>query len=58
MKTDQLKKDIDFLRRRQKWLEERIEAGGDKSYDVKEALALNRVLGLLENAVKRADGMK
>ena len=55
MKVDQLTKDIAFLRRRQHWLEERINAGGMKSYDVKEAEALNRVLSLLERAAKKAE---
>ncbi len=57
MKTDQLTKDIEFLRRRQHWLEERSLKPGQKSYDVREAEALDRVCGLLERAVERAEGM-
>lgn len=57
METGKLRDDIDFLRRRQRWLEDRIKGGKDLSYDVKEAKCLGRVLDLLESAIKRAEGM-
>lgn len=55
MKVDQLTEDLSFLRRRQHWLEGRIREGGMKSYDVKEAEALGRVLSLLEKAVQKVE---
>lgn len=52
--TDQLAKDVAFLRRRQGWLESRIKDGGLKSYDVREAKALDRILSLVEQALAKA----
>jgi hypothetical protein len=52
MDRDKIQKDVEFLRRRQHWLEERISLGGAKSYDVREAHALDRVCALVEKAIK------
>lgn len=56
METDQLTEDIEFLRRRQRWLEARVQKPGLKFFDVREAQALDRVCSLLERAVSRVDG--
>lgn len=55
METEPLKKAVLFLRRRQRFLEGRTQLPGPKSYDVKEAIALDCVLTLCEDAIRIAE---
>lgn len=58
MKPAQLAEDIAFLRRRQQWLEKRVKDGGLKTYDQREAHALDRVCEFLELALHKLEAQK
>lgn len=47
----ELRTATEFLRRRQKHLQKRVNEGGPKSFDVTEAKALDAVLNLVEAAL-------
>lgn len=53
MTNQELRTATDFLRRRQKHLQRRINEGGPRSFDVTEVMSLDAVLNIMEAGLQK-----